>query len=552
MGSNEISHSDAPSAPIEVMLDTTFGAFNRGDAPGLMVGVAYKGQIVYRRGFGLASVELGVANSPTTRSRIGSTSKHFCCLAALLLAEGGKLDIDSNVRSHFPELPALAGEPTLRQLMTHTSGYRCYLSTGFIADGTAMRPPGAVMRMQSRQRDVNFAPGERFMYNNSGYHLLSLIVQRVSGMPFAQYLKDRIFDPVGMVDTALVSSDFEVLPRVAGLYLSEPGGGYRKGIFPTEEMLGEGGIISTVDDILLWLAHMRGRKRVGSEQSWGEMTTPARLKNGRVLNYALGLLKHDYRGVEVIHHPGGVFGGCSQMLTVPSHALDVIIVANKGGVDAIRLAYDVVDAVLGDELAAAVERRSSESCEPLLGRRYFSAARTGYQFGFDDVAGKLALSIMNGPPVPLNIDGERLRLNLLEDRSGGPYELVLPASLEQAPATLTMSEGGNSEVFHLLPQVPPPTLDAGAALIGHYRGNDLNAEAEIAIEGDALLLKIYGEYGTNVMDLQAFSAELFGWKPRGGVPEIGTLHVQRVGDRISSLLIDSFRTRHLLLERLAD
>ena len=114
--------------------DAVFESVNRSDTPGVVVGVAQHGNLLYRRGFGLASIEHGVINTPSTRMRIGSTSKHFTCLAALLLQEEGKLDIDASVRVYIPELPMLKGEPSLRQLMTHSSGYRCFLDLGFLID----------------------------------------------------------------------------------------------------------------------------------------------------------------------------------------------------------------------------------------------------------------------------------------------------------------------------------------------------------------------------------------------------------------------------------
>ena len=552
-----MSNIDDPYAAVEPTavpdaLDRLFAPFNRGDAPGLMVGVAQNGRVVYRRGFGLSSVELGVANTPTTRSRIGSTSKHFACLAALLLAEEGRLDIDSLLSSHFPELPVLEGEPTLRHLMTNTSGLRCYLSLGFLANGMAIRPPGAAMAMQLRQREANFAPGERLMYNNSGFHLLSLIIERVSGMPFERFLKERIFDPLGMIDTVSVPSDLEVHSRVAGLYLSQPDGGYRRGIFPTEEIKGEGGAISTVDDMLLWLAHLRGAKRIGSDATWEQMTSQVKLNSGCILNYGLGLLRHDYRGVEVIHHPGGVVGGSSQMLTVPSHRLDIIIIANSDTVGSIQLAWDVVDTVLGNALGPHAATASSDQHKSLLGRRYFSASRQGFQFGFVDLEGKLGLSIMNGQAWPLKADGDRVWLDALDNRGGGPYELVLPDTTQAAPSTLMLSDGGEPHAFHLLPESPPSTREAGAYLVGRYRANDLDADAEIKIEGECLIMRIHGEFGTNVMELEAFSHDLFGWTPRGRPAEVGTLHVRRDGDKVTSLLIDTIRIRHLLVERLSD
>src|SRR5476651_2357655 len=146
--------------------DDVFSEFNRSDAPGLVVGISQYGKGLYRRGFGLACLELGVANTPSTRMRIASASKHFTCIAALLLAEEGKLDIDASIRSYVPELPILAGEPTLRQLMTHTGGYRCYLDLHMLGNGGAAMEKGRALNYQLQQHDVNFAPGERMMYCN--------------------------------------------------------------------------------------------------------------------------------------------------------------------------------------------------------------------------------------------------------------------------------------------------------------------------------------------------------------------------------------------------
>jgi D-aminopeptidase len=348
-----MSHFPVPRDNAEtVALDALFQPLDRSDAPGVVVGIARHGKSCYRRGFGLASIEHGVINTPWTRMRIGSTSKHFTALAALLLVEDGKLDIDAGVRRHFPELPIPLGEPTLRQLMTHTSGYRCHVDLGYLASGLAMRPAGAAMATLVGQRHANFAPGERLLYNNSGYHLLSLIIEQVSGVSFERFLKERIFDPIGMADTEAVTSDLMIRQGLATLHLPLPDGTWKRGIFPTERALGEGAIVSTVDDMLRWLAHLRGPKRVGSAASWGQMMTPGQLNNGVVNPYSLGLRHEAYRGVATLHHAGGVVGGASQMLSVPDHGLDIVILANSGSIDPSRLARKVIDSVLGDAVLA--------------------------------------------------------------------------------------------------------------------------------------------------------------------------------------------------------
>ena len=535
-------------------LDDIFKDVNRGDAPGLVVGVHQHGELLYRRGFGLASVELGVANTPWTRMRIGSTSKHFTSLAALLLAEEGKLDIDAGVRTYLPELPDLRSEATLRQLMNHTSGYRCYLDVAFLSDGMAIKPKGAALAAQVRQTAVNFPPGERMIYCNGGYHMLSLIIERVSGIEFEKFLKERIFDPLGMLDTTSVPSDFNIERGAAGLYLPLPQGGYRRGIFPTEEVRGEGAMISTVDDMLCWLKHMRGPKQVGSDASWAQMLTMTKLNNGLVNPYGLGLMRHDYRGVEVIHHGGGVVGGATQMITVPSHELDIIIITNGALMAPGAAAHKVIDAVLGDKvLAAAKKPPSSKRFKPMVGTRYH-AKSSGLLFGFEDAGGKLVISIFNSQGLPLHDAGKDLRLRF-EDLAIGPIvvETSALATSGEAPAKLEISESGNAETFVKLPANAPKLKAAGQPLVGRYRAPDLDADAEITLADDKLELKVYGSMGLNTMLLEPFSNDSFGWKiPDAMLPLRGSLTVDRKGGRVKGLRIDTSRSRHIWFERLED
>lgn len=531
-------------------LDDLFQAYKRGDAPGMVVGVARHGRTLYRRGFGLASVELGVANTPSTRMRIGSTSKHFTSLAVLLLAEQGKLDPDASIRHYLPELPKLEAEPSLRQLMSHTGGYRCQLDLGFIADGMAIQAKGSALAAQLRQRAANFAPGEASLYCNGAYHLLSHVVARASGMPFEQFLRERIFLPLGMLDTASVASDFEIHRGMATLHLPLPDGGWRRGIFPSEELLGEGALVSTLDDMLRWLAHLRGPKTVGSEASWAQMTTPARLNNGTVIPYALGLMRHDYRGVEVIHHAGGVIGGASQMLTVPDHELDVIIMTNGAMANPVALANQVVDALLGDELGAPAEKAATERFRPLLGARY-RASGTGHVIGFDDVGGKLGLSFLNGPAMPLTDGGDALRIGF-QEIAAGPLSLPVAqlSDLREAPASLQFSDAGNTAIFERLPAEAPSPAQAGAALVGNYHAADLGAYAEIRFDGDVLNLYVHGAHAVSVMQLEAFHLDVFGMKsPIAALSLHGIVNVERREGRVTGFVLDTLRTRHLQFDR---
>jgi len=549
--STAVASPEAAAKTGVAALDDLFAAVNRSDAPGLVVGVAQHGQPVYRRGFGLASIELGVANTAWTRMRIGSTSKHFTCLAALLLAEDGKLDVDASVRRYVPELPQLKGEPTLRQLMNHSGGHRCYLDVGFLSDAMAIKPKGVALKTQVRQGDVNFAPGEKTLYNNGGYHLLSLIIERVSGVPFEQFLEDRIFRPLGMVDTKSVPSDFEIHRNMATLHVAQPDGRWRRGIFPTEEVRGEGAMISTIDDMLRWLAHLRGPHTVGSDDTWAQMTTPGRLNNGSTVPYALGLMVHDYRGVRVVHHAGGVIGGTCQMLTVPDHALDIIIMTNGALVSGVELANRVIDAMLGDEVLAAREERAAiDRFRSVLGKRYYAPA-SGFLAGFGDAGGKLGVCLMNNPPVPLRDEGETLRLGF-EDIAMGPFTLRTAdiADRTEAPPTLEMTESGHVLRLELLPESAP--AQALAPLAGRYRAADLDADAVLLQEDGGWKLRIFGQYAVNELALEALSADVVGLSHAVHPQLRAVLAINRREGSVSGFRVDSGRTRGMRFERIGD
>ena len=530
-------------------LDKLFRPFNRSDAPGLVVGVAKDGEVLYRRGFGLANVEHGVANTPKTRMRIGSTTKHFTCLAALLLAEDGKLDIDTSIRTYIPELQPQAGEPSLRQLMSHAGGYRCYIDTGFIADGPAVHPAPAALAAQVRQTEANFPPGERMIYNNGGYNLLSIAIERVTGAPFETFLKERIFDALGMIDTLSVPSDMEIHQGLAGLYTPGKDGAWRRGIFITEGLRGEGAMISTVDDMLRWLAHLRGPRTLGSASTWEQMMSPPRLANGFQAQYALGLILDTYRGVPVIHHGGSVTGGTCQMITAPDHGLDIIILTNGAPANADDLANQIIDTTLGDEvLAPKATPPATEDHKGLLGR--YHCARSGLLVGLADMEGKLGFSFFTSPP------------QLLDDSDEGPVSPFAKTVVGHfvihtkglapgaAPDVLDISDSGNPDQFQRLPETAPDIEDMAADLHGAFYARDIDGSAHFEREGDDLELHIHGPYGESVWTLAALAPDLLSCSFKGyRIPWVGVLNLSRADGVVSGFSFTSRRTRNLRFER---
>ncbi|MGQ7938409.1 serine hydrolase domain-containing protein [Paraburkholderia sp. D1E] len=532
-------------------LDDIFARFNRSDAPGLVVGIAQHGKLLYRRGFGLASVELAVANLPGTRMRIGSTSKHFVCLAALLLAEDGKLDVDANIRAYIPELPVLAGEPTLRQLMTHTGGYRCYLDLSVLGNVGAMMEKGDAFRYQLLQQDANFAPGERMAYCNGGYHLLSIAIARASGMAFETFLKRRIFEPLGMVDTDSVPSDLTVVPGRATPHVSQPDGSYRRGVLPLEDLLGEGSIVSTAADMLIWLAHLRGTKRIGSEATWAQMLSPARYSSGVVGTYCLGLEREKYRGVEVIHHAGAVAGGASQMITVPAHELDIIVITNGAPVSPTELAWQVIDRLLGDDaLEAAPPRVKTAELAGLLGRYWSQDTRTLVEILDDN--GELGFNLLNSIALPVVADQSRYCVTF---PGMGPLSFRhVPTSLLSDAPVMELSNCGHVDRLVRLPDVPPPVAEFASGFIGNYVSNDLAASGTISFDGSEVSLAVRGVRSGWSSELQVISRDVAATSVKPGelsVPAVLVVEREDAG-RVCSFRLSTTRSMNLHFARTDD
>lgn len=547
--------TESPDTKTTAALDAIFASLNRSDAPGLVVGVAMHGRPLYRRGFGMASLEHGVANTPATRMNLGSTAKHMTALAALLLAEEGKLDIDAPVNRYLPELAPLEPAPSLRQYMNHTSGHRCYLDLSFIGNGLAVKPAGYALAAQARQTGWNFPPGERMLYCNGGYHLLATAVARVSGMSFERFLSERLFEPLGMRDTEAAPNDFEIRSRVATQHVAQPGGGWRRGLFPAEEGRGDGGVITTIDDMLRWLVHLRGpRHTVGSDETWAQMLSHTRLNNGSISQYGLGLVRSDYRGVEVVHHSGGVIGGACQMITVPAHGLDIIIITNGAPVDPSALANKVIDEMLGDAVLQpprSVTHAAAADYKALVGRSYHSA-ESGFLIGFGDSEGTLGFSVCGNYLMPLRREADALVLGY-EDAGVGPFT-VRVGNLDlrnEAPTALEVAECGHFESFALLPSEGPDVRQAGEPLVGEYDVPDMNARAEVSFAPDGTLqMQLADGFGVSTMVLKPLTADVFGWKinpPMLPIP--GVLNVRRSGGRLTGFEVSVARTRNVRFVR---
>ena len=550
---------NAPAAPtLTSKLDELFKPWNRSDAPGLVVGVAHQGRVIYRRGFGLASVEQGNANTPLTRMRIGSTSKHFASVAALLLAEEGKLDIDAPLRQVMPELTGILGEPTLRELMRHTSGLRdpqdlCNILVN--KSYSFINPVGSGLELALRFTSNNYPRGERMIYCNQGYFMLSLAVERASGLSFGEFLRQRIFVPMGMHDTCLLPSDMDMLPGVAALHVPKPDGSWRRGIYPSEELLGSGGMASTVDDMLAWVAHLRGvNRRLGSDQLWQQMIERPRYSSGATGDYCLGLTRELHRGVEIIHHAGAVLGGTCQMLTVPAQELDISLMFNRMDGSSPAMALKVVNAVLEDVLAPAPPAPTIEGREHLLAYWYQPQSHRLLRPIKHVVPGQEPVLAMSVHEAVGGVLAEQDGRWIMTSPAHGTVEFTLPESGSR-PEQLEISDSGHAETYVRLPDAPPALAELAPELVGRYRYADMGVDLQVKLQDGELWLDLQPAAGRSRMKLQPLGMGVFRalYDSSAFIPYPANCSVvfERQSGRVTGLWINSSRTRNLWVERSA-
>lgn len=335
----------------DARIDSVFADYNRPDVPGCALGVYRDGRIVYARGYGLADLERRVPISQETVFDIGSTSKQFTAATIVLLAQEGELSLDDDVRRFIPELPVYERPITVRHLLHHTSGMRDYIGLLRLAGVRYddVTTPDDALQMIARQRALNFAPGDEHLYSNSGYFLLSLIVERATGRSLRVEANDRIFAPLGMTRTRYQDSYDDIIADRALGY--EPrDSGYRADM-PRWLQLGDGAVFTTVRDLLHWHENFYNN-RIGGNALRDTMLTRGQLTSGKVLDYALGLIHGEHRGLVTIEHGGSWGGYRSEFLRFPAQRYGLAVLCNRGDVDPSSLAMRVAEIHLAKEMNA--------------------------------------------------------------------------------------------------------------------------------------------------------------------------------------------------------
>ncbi|MEX0690211.1 MAG: serine hydrolase domain-containing protein [Gemmatimonadales bacterium] len=299
-------------------LDDLF-SWVRPGMPGCAIAVSHRGEVVVNRAYGLANLETAGPIGPRTVFDIGSVQKQFSAAAALLLVEEGRLSLTADIREYLPELPNYGHRITLDHLMTHTSGIRDWVALMNFDETEDART------LIFRQRGLNFAPGEQWMYSNSNFELVKEIVTRVSGMSFAEVARTRLFEPLGMMNTMYAT---DITTAETGAHAYELEGDHWTPAMMLGNARGGGAILSTVTDLLIWNDALTNG-RLGAFVT-AKLQEPARLNDGTALEYARGLRVEDTPYGRAVTHGGSARAFKALLVRLPDQALSFAMLCNAG------------------------------------------------------------------------------------------------------------------------------------------------------------------------------------------------------------------------------
>jgi len=317
-----------------------------GKVAGASVVVAQQGRTILSQSFGQADLELDVPMPADASFEIGSVTKQFTAAGVMLLVERGKLALDDELTKYLPDYPTHNQRITIRHLLTHTSGIKGYTELQEFGDLMPLRKSPETLLKIFADKPLDFAPGENLVYNNSAYFLLGLIVEKVSGQTYADFVKANLFDKVGMPGS-YYCSERAIHHHHAHGYDTLANTLVLKGAISHAWPFSAGSLCSTAADLSAWTAALHGGK-VLSADSYRTMITPASLADGTKTRYGFGLMLADLRGRRAISHGGGINGFLSEVEYYPESGLSIVILLNTAGpVGPSDLAQDIADVVLG-------------------------------------------------------------------------------------------------------------------------------------------------------------------------------------------------------------
>ncbi|WP_052172604.1 serine hydrolase domain-containing protein [Psychroserpens jangbogonensis] len=330
-------------------IDSLFIEWDKPEVPGCALGIIQDGKLIYSKGYGIGDLEHDIQITPTSVFYTGSVSKQFVTFSILLLEEQGKLDLDDKIQKYLPDFPEYDTPLTIRHFIHHTSGVRDYLTLMYLKGRNYLDNSDVdeVYELIKKQKELNFSPGEKYLYSNSCYFMLAMIVEKAANQSLKEFSHENIFQPLGMKNTLFYDDNTDLIKnRVFSYYKKRDEDGFIN-LIMRFDLVGSGGVYSSIEDLFLWDQNFYINKLgKGGQEIIHRMHEEGLLNNGESSGYAFALNNGTYRGLKTVSHGGALAGYRAQLMRFPEENFSIIILANRGDANTTRMSYQVADIFL--------------------------------------------------------------------------------------------------------------------------------------------------------------------------------------------------------------
>jgi CubicO group peptidase (beta-lactamase class C family) len=467
-------------------IDALFDKWSKPDTPGCALEVVKDGATIYQHNYGLADVEHSIPITGSSVFHIGSVSKQFTAFAIYLLEKEGRLSLDDDIRKYVPELNDFGKPITIRHLLHHTSGLRDQWQllnfSSWRADDVITQQD--VLDMIWRQRELNFAPGDQFMYSNTGYTLLGVIVERVSGVSLRQFTDERIFKPLGMDHTHFHEHYGDLVPNRAYSYDRVPDGSYTY-VALSYSTVGPSSLFTTIGDLARWDENFYSG-RIGGKDLLAQMQQKGRLNSGKDIDYASGLEIGQYRGLQTVYHNGGDAGFRAEILRLPEAHFSVITLCNA--TDTPLPARQVSEILLSSRMQPVPPK--SEPTQVKIDPTLLDAYVGDYQF-----PGLVLRITREGGQLVVQALGEREKVpifpssetNFFAKAFHAQFTFDRPAGTDRAQ-NLTVHQSGDR--YGKRTSVVQPTPEQLGAYTGTYYSDEVDTTYTVSVQAGNLHVRL--------------------------------------------------------------
>jgi len=518
-------------------IDQIFRQFDSTNNPGCAVAVIQNGKVIHNKGYGLANLEYDIPITSTSVFDIASVSKQFAGLAISTLIQEGKINLDDDIRKYIPEVPDFGKTITIRHLVHHTSGLRDWPSTlraaGWRWDETFSFAD--ILRMVKQQKELDFIPGERYSYSNTGYNLLAVLVEKVSGKSFKQWTLENIFQPLGMNSSAFLDDASRVIKNMAYSYFPADSGYSKASTALTA--VGSSSLFTSVDDLIIWVLHFNNQIRE-KDPVYLRMLDKGLLNNKDTVHYGFGL-GLDKRGpYQLISHTGGWAGYRTVITNYPEVDLSIIILANRSDFNPSNYGNQIADLFIepignNTSLADTIQKLPPVSLDTNLAKKYTGMFKLG-----------------NGWYVTLTLENGQM-MTQANGESKFPMTPKSPADfwIDAYGASmkfLTNQDGGVDTLIYKTnraPRINPlvPGADQMNIYAGIYSSEELSTAYNIDTDGQKLWLHHF-RLGDMELMPDPVTPGLFN-------SDLGRIEFDQVNGKITGLRLSGGRIRNIRFER---